>query len=179
MDRQLIDYLPSFVAEHKEIKAIMDAEQVSVENAWIDTDNVLNDQFITSATEDGVSRYEKILGIIPKVTHTLEERKFNILARINEQLPYTMTQLHNSLTSLCGKNGYSLKLDADNYELIVKLALSNEKNVESVQTMLYKMLPANMVTVLNLFNVHFILADYTHKQLASYTHKQVREDVIL
>lgn len=178
MDRKLIDYLPPFIQEYKEIKAIMGAEQGSIETVWTDAKNVLADQFVQSATENGIAQYEKILGITPKGTYTLDERRFNVLARMNEQLPYTMKQLHSSLTSLCGKDGYALKLDTDNYNLIVKLALSNENNVEAVESLLYKMIPANIVNNVMLFNTHSILSDFTYEQLSTYTHKGIREEIL-
>lgn len=178
MDRQLIEYLPPFVQGYKEIKAIMNTEQVSAEKSWTDAENVLADQFVQDATENGVSRYEKLLGITPKATYTLDERKFNILARMNEKLPYTMKSLETALSSLCGENGYVLKLDTDKYEMIVKLALSNENNVEAVKNLLYKMIPANILQIVSLFNTHFILSGFTHEQLAAHTHQQVREEIL-
>lgn len=177
MDRKLIDYLPPFVQEYREIKAIMDAKQISAETAWADAENVLADQFVQDATVNGVSRYEKILKIMPKGTYTLDERKFNILARMNEQLPYTVKQLKASLGSLCGEDGYTLKIDNDNYALTVKLALGNENNAEAVSQLIRKMIPANIMYTVMLFNTHSILNMYTHEQLSAYTHKQVREAI--
>ena len=178
MDRKLIDYLPSFVGEYKEIKAIMNAEQPVFEKVWEDTENVLADQFVSSATEKGIARYEKILGIVPKATYTLEERRFNILARMNEQLPYTMESLKVSLASLCGEDGYALKLNTDTYTLTVKLALSNENNIEAVSELLYKMLPANIVQLVAMFNTHAMLTGFTHEQLKQHTHEGVREEIL-
>ena len=156
----------------------MDAEQFVFEKGWTDAENVFDDQFIQNATENGVKRWEKILGITPKGTYTLDERKFNVLARMNEQLPYTMKQLHSSLTSLCGEEGYSLKLNADAYELTIKLALANENNIEAVEALLYKMLPANIMKNVGMFNTYLIVGGFTHEQLSSYTHKGVREEIL-
>lgn len=178
MARRLINYLPPFVQEYREIRAIMDAEQINVETTWTDAESVLADQFVQEATEKGIARYEKILKITPKGNYTLDERKFNVLARMNEQLPYTMKQLQSSLTALCGEDGYFLKIDYDAYALTVKLALFNENNVEAVEELLYKMLPANIMFVVRLFNTHSILNAYTHEQLAAYTHKEVREEIL-
>lgn len=178
MDRKLIDYLPIFIQNYGEMSTIMNAEQVSVEKAWTGAENVMNDQFVTEATENGVKRWESILGIVPKATYTLEERKFNILARLNEQLPYTMESLKSALSSLCGADGYALKIDPDKYNLIVKLALANENNVKAVVTLLDKMIPASIVKKVMLFNTHSILGGFTHEQLAVYTHKEVREEIL-
>ena len=178
MDRRLIDYLPPFVGEYKEIEAIMDTEQPVFEKVWEDAENVLADQFVSSATEKGIARYEKILGITPKGTHTLEERRFDVLARMNEQLPYTMEQLHTSLASLCGKDGYALKLDANRYTITIKLALANENNLKAVTELLSKMMPANIVQVIGMLNTYAMITEFTHEQLATYTHKRLREDIL-
>lgn len=178
MDRRLIDYLPPFVQEYREVKAIMDAEQISTETAWADAENVLADQFVQEATEKGIARYEKILNIIPKGNYTLDERKFNVLAKMNEQLPYTEAQLKSSLAALCGEEGYFLKIDANDYTVTVKLVLANENNIESVKELLYKMLPANMKYTVMMFNTYSILNLYTHGQLNAFTHKEVREALI-
>lgn len=176
MERKLINYLPLFVQNYAEIATIMNAEQVSVEEAWKDAENVINDQFVVDATENGVKRWESILKITPKATHTLDERKFYILARLNEQLPYTLETLRNMLSFLCGEDGYTLKLNANNYVLTIKLALSNEHNVEAVEKLLVRVVPANLVTHVGLFNTHDILSGFTHEQFKAYTHKQVREE---
>lgn len=153
----------------------MEAEQITAEKVWTDAENTLADQFVQTATENGVKRYEKILSIVPKGTYTLDERKFNVLARMNEQLPYTEVQLNSLLTALCGEEGYFLKIDADAYEVIVKLALVNENNVDAVIELLDKIVPANMVRKVTLFNTHNILSGFTHNQLSTYTHKEIRE----
>lgn len=178
MERQLKDYLPIFTQEYAEINAIMDSEQTTIERAWVDAENMLKDQFVVDATEDGVKRWESILNMKPKGTYTLDERKFNILVKLKEQLPYTMPTLKSALASLCGEDGYTLKLDNGTYTLIVKLALWNENNVQVVSELLDKMIPANIVKKVMLFNTHLILSDYTHEQLAAFKHKEVRESMI-
>lgn len=176
MVRKLIEYLPPFIQKYREIKAIMDAEQVILVKTWEDAEALFANQFIQTATEDGIARYEKILGIIPKGTHTLDERRFNVLARMNEQLPYTLESLHNMLSSLCGDDGYTLSLDSNAYALSVKLALSNESNIQAVMELLNKIVPANISKSVVMFNTHLALAGLTHEQLAKYTHKGIREE---
>lgn len=178
MERKLIEYLPLFVQDYAEIKAIMDVEQVSVEKAWTSAEDVFDDQFVVDATENGIKRWESMLGIVPKATYTLDERRFKVLARLNEQLPYTYEVLKNMLAALCGEDGYAVKLDPNNYALLVKLALSNANNVEAVDELLSKVVPANIVRNVTLFNTHGMLAGITHGYLANYTHQEVREEVL-
>lgn len=178
MERKLIDYLPLFVQDYAEIKEIMNAEQIDVINAWEYGEAAMNDQFIQDATKNGVERWESILRIKPKATFTMDERKFQILSRLNWKLPYTLESLRQALTALCGEDGYTVKLNPDKYELTVKLALTNENKIDAVVELLYNVLPANLVSSVKMFNTHSILADFTHEQLAAYTHKQLREEIL-
>lgn len=178
MERKLIDYLPLFIQSYSEIKEIMDAEQVNVEKTWTGATDVMNDQYILDATENGVKRWESILKITPKATYTLDERKFNILARLNWQLPYTIESLRYALTVLCGKDGYTLKLNPDKYDLIVKLALSNENYIEAVRDLIDNMIPANLTRNVQMYNTHGILASFTHGQLGAFTHQGAKEEIL-
>ena len=180
-DRNLIDYIPPFLRDVREYKAILeDAEQPEMVLIWDAAKNALNDQFIVDATENGISRWEKILGIIPKATLTLDERKFTILTKINEQLPFTITTLNERLTSLCGKDGYSLTLDNTNYTLDVKVALTAKNNFEDVNSLLQRIVPANLVVTLSLrYNQYETMAKLTHEQLKAYTHYGLRNEVLV
>ena len=179
-ERTLIDYLPHIIRDVKEYKAIMnDAEQPEMVDSWQAIDDALNDQFIVDSTEYGVSRWEKILGIVPQATLTLDERKFTILARINEQLPFTIRTLEESLKSLCGKNGYMIQLKANEYILIVKVALVAKQNFNDVQKLLERVVPANMIINLSIiYNTHQVLSVFTHQELSAFTHYELRNEVL-
>lgn len=179
VNRKLIDYLPQYVQEFVEIKEIMNTEQPEIDLLWEASEAAFNDQFIQNATEYGVGRWEAILDISPKDTDTLYERQFRILTRLNQELPYTINRLKEVLTILCGADGYSIVLVPNEYTLTVKLALSNVNNYSDVEELLKKVIPANMISYIQImYNTHNLLSGYTHAELASYTHKQIREDVI-
>ena len=93
MDRKLINYLPYVVRDYAEFQGITGAEQPEVETAWAAADDLLANQFIKTAGNLGLSRWEKILGITPKGTDTLDDRRFRVLARMKEALPSTLPQL--------------------------------------------------------------------------------------
>lgn len=178
-ERFLIDYLPHYMQEYKEIRAIMEAEQPEVDALWSAVDKAFSDQFILDATEYGVKRWESMLGISPKDTDSLNERKFRILTRLNQELPYTMTRLKESLTTLCGADGFSINLQAENRHVEVTLALGNQNNYQDVVNLLTTVLPANPTQYVRvMYNTHGVLAPFTHEQLAAYTHEQLRNEVL-
>lgn len=179
-ERHLIDYLPDFLREVREYKAILtDAFEPEVIALFQAIENTLNEQFIETASEYGISRWEKMLKIAPKPTHTLDDRKFTILTKLNEQPPYTMEALKQKLEYLCGKNGYSVEVDAEKFILKVRIALTSRNAFDDVCVLLERVVPSNMVIDASLmYNQHKAFAKYTNSQLSAYTHDQLRNEVM-
>lgn len=178
MERKLLDYLPPFVQKFKEMAAIMETEQPEFELAWQNAENTLADQFVITATINGIKRWEKIYGIVPKATDTLDERRFVILSKMNEQPPYTMAALENVLNALCGEDGYTLYMNYDAYELTVKLAVNNEKNFTAVVDLLDRLLPANIIRNVSMFNTYDMLSKFTYEQLEQFTYDEIRKNIL-
>lgn len=179
MDRQLIDYLPLFMRDYREIQEVMQTDERELSELWKVLEDLLNNQFIQSAADDGLSRWEKILGILPKNTDTLSERRFRLLVKLNEKLPYTFNTINEQLSVLCGADGYKFILDNNNYVVTVKLELSNKNNCKTVSDYLRKVVPANMEIIINiLYNTYSVLAQFTHEQLSEYTYAQLRENIL-
>lgn len=177
--RLLIDYLPPYMQEYLEMQRIMDAEQPEFDLLWEVCENALADQFIWDTTEYGVMRWESMLDITPKDTDTLDERKFRIFVRLNQELPYTMTRLKEALTNLCGADGFAIDLQAKQYHIEIKLAIGHHSNYKEVADLLYTMIPANMTQYVKLmYNKNEMTSLYRHMDLAAYTHNQVRNEVL-
>lgn len=181
MDREIdiSNYIPKILQEFKEFKTIANTENLEIKLLWEALEDLFNDQFVNDATETGVKRWESILKIVPKGTDSLDFRKFRIITRLNERLPYTYRLLDQQLTTLCGKDGYYLELKNKEYTLIVKLALTAKSNFDDVGNLLDRIVPANIVIDLTLlYNQQSTLSKYTHKQLGQYTHNKLRNEVL-
>lgn len=178
MDRALIDYLPPILKPMREFKAITDGQQEALEALWKAADAVLADQFVDTATLSGIKRWEHILAIKPKGSEALDDRRFRIKTRLNEQLPFTLRALEQQLLTLCGPGGYALWMPAGTYILYVQVALWAKSNFEDVGTLLKRVVPAAIVIDLALkYNTHALLSESTHRNLSSYTHDQLRSEV--
>lgn len=177
-NRKLIDYLPLFMQGYRELAVLMETEQSEIDRLWDAAENTLADQFILEATENGVKRWESVLGISPKGTDTLDERKFRILTRLNQELPYTVTKLQEVLTTICGAGNFSINLQPNEYHIEIKLALANKNNYNEVADVLKKMIPANMTQWIQImYNSHDVLKKFTHAEMTAYTHEQLRNEV--
>lgn len=176
----LISYLPPVLQEISEFKIIMENGDIEKEELAYKIKDLENDQYFLDATEKGIKRYENMLSILPKGTDTLEDRKFRLLSRYNQQLPYTKTVLERQLITLCGEDGYSINMDYDNLILTVKIKLTVKAMYNEVLNYLNNIVPLNVIINLMLmYNQHTTLAKFTHNQLKQYTHDQLRNEVLV
>lgn len=177
-DRKLIDYLPPFIQQFTEMNMIMSAEQPEVDSLWNSCENILNESFILYASEIGIKRWETIVGVTPKATDTLDERRFRILTKMNQELPYTMKKLEEVLTVICGEGNFFIDLQPNNYHIEIKLALTNSNNYDEVVDVLKKMVPANMTQrVQIMYNTNSVISRFKHSELTAYTHERLRNEV--
>lgn len=110
MGRKLINYLPEVLRNYREFQKTFEAEESELLKVQEELSKVLDDLFVEDATERGVKRWENILGIVPKPSENLEDRKFKILSKLVKKLPYTRRRLEQLLEVLCGENGYLLEI---------------------------------------------------------------------
>lgn len=174
----LVSYLPPYLQEYnRETVAALKAENPEFGLVWEVLEQVLNNEFIETADDLGLSRWEKILGIFPDTTDTIENRRFRIMARMIETRPYTVPQLKNILRNLCGEDNYSVQVS--DYVLIVRIGLTSRSNYSDIEALLQKISPANMVIDLSLaYNQHQSLLPMTHAQLAAMTHYEIRNEIM-
>lgn len=159
--------------EFQEIAKVLNPE---LENLWSSIGKVLSEWFLSSMSEYGIARIEKMLGIMPYDTDTIEDRRFRLKARYNQETPYTYRSLYNMIDNLC--NG-DFEMSLDGFVLKVKLGLGVRKQFAEVQNLLERIVPANIIIVVDiLYNTNDTLSKFTHAQLAKYTHYQLHDEVL-
>ena len=144
MERKLIEYLPYVVRDYAEFQGITGAEQPEFENVWAAVDDLLANQFVSTAGNLGLSRWEKILGIVPKGTDTFNVRRFRILARLNERLPYTLPRFRQMLESLCGAGKSSAEIAAGTYRLRIWIAEEVWEYLPELRSLTARIVPVNL-----------------------------------
>ena len=85
MQTLILNHYPPVIKQIGELQQIAKAEDIEFSklNALFGT--VSRNMFVTTADETGVQRFEKLLGIKPKVMQSLEDRKLYILIMINRR----------------------------------------------------------------------------------------------
>jgi hypothetical protein len=142
---ELINYLPNILRGYEEYKVITNAEDPEFKIIFDISEKVRNNMFIKYCNLDGIKRYEKLLGIRPSIKDTLEDRKFRVLSRWNDGVPYTWKVLVNKLDMLFGEDNYKLQLFQNNYTLSIEINTFNLNEFNEIIDELKNMIPANLV----------------------------------
>lgn len=170
---------PEHIEGIKEIKAVYDAEEIigiKFEDAVQETkDNI----HIETARISGIERREKILGITPLDTDSIEDRRFRILTQWYDNYPYTFPDLINRLNNILGKENYTLVVDYENLMMVCRLELKRRTMYDELVKLLESIVPLNIIFDISLrYNQHYRFKGYTHKQMKQNTHDQIRNELL-
>lgn len=175
----LLKYQSPIIQQIREFKAIANVENTKHEAVWQAVEDAINDQFANTLTDNGCKRWESIMQIEKKDTDDISFRRFRILSRLNEQLPYTYRVLALQLRTLCGEGEYSMELQNEDYTLVVKVALSAKDEYNDVSATLRRYVPANIVIDLSLlYNTYEMIEPFTYEDLETITYQDIREEVL-
>jgi len=173
------DLWPPIIQELDAFKKIAEIEDSLFEQLKQEIESIVNDQFISTATEKGIARRERMLKISPFADDTLETRRFRVQGVWNDKLPYTYRVLLERLDSLCGPDGYVMELNAGEYSLNIKIELTKKRMFDEVVKISRHIVPANIFITIELrYNQYLILVNFTHGQLGQHTHYDLRNEVI-
>ncbi|WP_028988020.1 putative phage tail protein [Thermicanus aegyptius] len=173
------EYWPEFLAQLREFGLVADTEDVELNDLRQEINNILNDQFIETATERGIARREAILNITPYGDDTIETRRFRVAGKWLNRLPYTYRMLQDRLDALLGPGKYVIELHKEPYTLRVLIELTVKRQFDAAQGMLREVVPANLRLIVELrYNQHITIGQLTHGALAAYRHIDIREEVL-
>lgn len=119
----LLAYLPPFLQEFKENRETLEAENPEFVLAWNGADRVLKNEFIDTADEYGISRFEKILKITPQPNDTLASRRRRVLFRWFNKLPYTLKNFLERLKEICGESDFTVIKEFLRYRINLQIQI--------------------------------------------------------
>lgn len=149
-------YLPEGLRGVRELSAIMDAETPEFSSLSVAQRRMLDDQFVMTASESAIRRYEQMLGIPRTTKDSLDDRRLKILVKLNNQLPYSMGWLRNKLDTLFGAGNYEIIRDVHTRKLAIQTDAQFEPLITALHLDLRQSIPANMVLET------YITSNHTH-----------------
>ncbi len=173
------DYFPSVVKDTDEFKAIAVAENIELALLNAEIINAFRELFIVTAEDYGLSIWEDMLNITPMEGFTAEDRRAEIIARLNNKTSYTFRNVYGMLVCLCGEGNVTMEYDSEAYTLNVNIGVGAKRQINSVKNLLFNITPANISLKVNLiYNTHADLRGFTHGELSAYTHKELNDEMI-
>lgn len=103
----------------------------------------LDNLYPITAGIEGIKKWEEFLNITPDSRETLEERRQEIIAKLNETIPYTYIQLHKMVARICGWGNFELKLD--HYILTCHLNTQSNFQYKLIYKMFSRVVPMNIL----------------------------------
>ena len=176
--KKYLEYLPEFIREFKEIEAIAKAEDTVIADEWRRFDEVEDSQWIQTAGDRGLSRYEKMLGITGG-GNSADVRRSAIVVKYNNNFAYTYYMFVKYLDNICGRGNYDLEIRYSQYAVDISLGLNRKLLYNTVRDYVRHIIPANMELHVKIkYNKHVTFAEKTHSQMQPYTHDSLRNTEI-
>ena len=172
---------PDVVLNIKDVKAAIDAGDTVGEVLESHLDELDSNITIKDAKESGIAHRERMLGIKPLDTASLEDRRLEVLIRWYDNPMYTETVLRNKLDSVLGAGQYVLTVDIDNKTVSCLIELTRRMMIKSVNDLFEQMVPLDYLLDISLrYNQYHTIKEkgLTYAQMNAYTHKQLREEVV-
>ncbi|MBM6821231.1 putative phage tail protein [Fusobacterium mortiferum] len=151
----ILNYLPEFMQEYKEIKCILELENKELQKEYEEIERAFNNSFIFSTDKQGIAIFEKMMKIYPKSTDTLQERQNRVYAKWNAVLPYTWKWLGEYLTAYFNDTNTVATPVLFNQDYRLDIRLKKEEQFNEHDYNVFKelrvLIPANLT--LNIVNV--------------------------
>ncbi|TVX91909.1 putative phage tail protein [Paenibacillus agilis] len=143
---KLIDYLPRLYEDILEMIELTKTEEIELQAARLAVQQLLDDQYVLTASEDGIRRRERILKIqADPTTESLDFRRKRIINRYSTKPPFTIRYLQERLDYLVGTGRALATIDVQKFILTVTTAIDDASLFKEVAHTIKTILPANIV----------------------------------
>ena len=144
-DIDIAQFLPPVSRDSRDMQEIMRVENPEFILLWEIMADLLDNQFIPSMGELGLSHWEWILEVLPQDTDTIEDRRNRILRLLAGTRPYTVEKLQEMLDATFGRGAVGVDLNENLYE--IWFILSKEMRERSGEVINYAepIVPKNLL----------------------------------
>lgn len=148
----LLSYWMPVLRQLKEFKEIAKAEEPELKALLEACNRALSNFFITTADEQGISRFEEMLGISSTEGVDLETRRLSVLTAWASKEVYTEEWLYDKLASLCGgRDKVDITTHYEDYSMDIAVELGVKGAFEILTSLISDILPCNLVYTLKTY----------------------------
>ena len=143
MKVDLINRLPSFMQQYDELVKLTDSQNPEFDKSWNAEALVRKNLFIYTAENEGLKRFECMMGIIPKPGESIESRRNQVLMRWNNNQPFTFRFLVSLLEAMTdGK--FEIYTNFDKYEMEIIVHGMGHEFFAELEFIRQTIIPANI-----------------------------------
>lgn len=143
-------YVPHIYEGFAEMDRIVKVDDNNIDAAERTLTELIDNQWVITATDEGLKSYEEMLGITADTSiETLEFRRERLLNRLSSRMPFTLQGLRKKLDTIIGQENYLLTVDYDKYIIYLQSSSSNQVWYTETMITIAGMKPCNMVFVNN------------------------------
>ena len=146
---ELLSYYPVFYREVYEMIEILKVQGRLADDMQSSIEQVFSNQFIDSADSEVISSYEKILGIVPDSTKSIEERRRFVKARLIGSGKISASVITDMIKSYTGGDVKCTLAPCDskkNNKLYINAERGTDSQIylQEIETLLDERLPAHI-----------------------------------
>ena len=147
MSVDLLSRLPLFMQRYDELVRLTDSQNPEFVLLWSAEAQARLNVFIYTAGEEGLRRFENMLGITPVPSDSIESRRNRILIQMNNNQPFTLRFLKNLLDSMTNGN-FEIHTDFNNYAMEIILTDVDRSIFNDLRLLRSNIIPANLVVTI-------------------------------
>ncbi len=147
--KTLLEYLPPFLREYYEFKQLCKSGDIEVSSIDKAVDWNFDSAFISDCDATVLSKYERLLGIIPTSSQSIENRRNKVLLQWNTVASMTLPQFISKLQEYCGKDNFTVDNSREQfYQLVIWLNI-HKVDIPLIKDFIDTWLPMNVNYTLN------------------------------
>lgn len=146
----------------KEVALIWSISEKYLQKLNDEIERLDNDLIVETSDEPSVERRENIYALTPSVEETLDDRKFDILAKMSDPAIYTMRYLQAYLANLIGQENFRLTADAKKMTVALSVTISGKSQEATIKKYMDKIVPLHIrLEFETLYNTWGDIKDHT------------------
>ena len=147
--KTLLEYLPPFLREYYEFKQLCKSGDIEVSSIDKAVDWNFDSAFISDCDATVLSKYERLLGIIPTSNQRIENRRNKVLLQWNTVASMTLPQFISKLQEYCGKDNIYVDTSREQFYQLVLWLNIHKVDVPIIKDFVDAWLPMNVNYTLN------------------------------
>lgn len=147
--KTLLEYLPPFLREYYEFKQLCKSGDIEVSSIDKAVDWNFDSAFISDCDATVLTKYERLLGIIPTSSQSIENRRNMVLLQWNTVASMTLSQFISKLQEYCGKDNIYVDTSREQFYQLVLWLNIHKVDVPIIKDFVDTWLPMNVNYTLN------------------------------